>query len=174
MLTKAEAQKLAEQELGIRERSIQSGDAMTLQINEQHIREFEYGWIFPYNSKQFIETGNIMFSLAGNGPLLVDKLTGKVWQTGSSHPIEYFVDLYLLEHYAEDLKWDIDRDVLQSFRKEVLQIIRQTYKCTMLEANTIFNNFPPQLTNTNARILTTLKYELKKAGIESVFAKKAP
>jgi hypothetical protein len=31
------------------------------------------GWLFFYNSKDFIETGNFSSSLAGNGPIFVDR-----------------------------------------------------------------------------------------------------
>ena len=31
------------------------------------------GWLFFYNSKDFIETGNYLSSLAGNGPIFVDR-----------------------------------------------------------------------------------------------------
>jgi len=31
------------------------------------------GWLFFYNSKEFIETGNFLSSLAGNGPIFVDR-----------------------------------------------------------------------------------------------------
>lgn len=31
------------------------------------------GWLFIYNSKEFIETGNWRSSLAGNGPIFVDR-----------------------------------------------------------------------------------------------------
>jgi hypothetical protein len=31
------------------------------------------GWIFFYNCKEFIETGNPLSSLAGNGPIFVDR-----------------------------------------------------------------------------------------------------
>ena len=31
------------------------------------------GWLFFYNSKDFIETGNPISALAGNGPIFVDR-----------------------------------------------------------------------------------------------------
>jgi hypothetical protein len=37
-----------------------------------------YGWILFYNSKRFIETGNILYAFAGNGPLVVLDATGEV------------------------------------------------------------------------------------------------
>lgn len=40
--------------------------------------EKEYGWIFFYNSKIFLETGNMLYSILGNIPLVVDKIDGSI------------------------------------------------------------------------------------------------
>jgi hypothetical protein len=34
-------------------------------------KEVEEGWVFFYDSKEFVETGNPSSTLAGNGPILV-------------------------------------------------------------------------------------------------------
>ena len=36
-------------------------------------KTIDEGWLFFYNSKDFIETGNLSSSLAGNGPIFVDR-----------------------------------------------------------------------------------------------------
>ena len=45
------------------------------------------GWIFFYNSLQFIQTGDSMYMLAGNGPIFVSK-SGKSTILTSSSPWE--------------------------------------------------------------------------------------
>jgi hypothetical protein len=35
--------------------------------------ELEDAWSFGYNSRAFLEAGNISFALAGNGPVIVPK-----------------------------------------------------------------------------------------------------
>jgi len=45
------------------------------------------GWIFFYNSKEFIETGNPSSALAGNGPIFVDR-NGVLEILGSGEPWE--------------------------------------------------------------------------------------
>ncbi len=35
--------------------------------------ETERGWVFFYNSSEFIRTGNVIAMLAGNGPILVTR-----------------------------------------------------------------------------------------------------
>ena len=43
------------------------------------------GWLFYYNSKAFIETGNFRDALAGNGPIFVDR-SGVVQTTPTAIP----------------------------------------------------------------------------------------
>ncbi len=43
-----------------------------------------YGWVFFYNSRTFIETGDIMHSLVGGGPVVVLAATGEVHELGSA------------------------------------------------------------------------------------------
>jgi hypothetical protein len=43
------------------------------------------GWLFYYNSKAFIETGNSRDALAGNGPIFVDR-SGVVKTTPTAIP----------------------------------------------------------------------------------------
>lgn len=45
--------------------------------------EVEQGWIFFYNSKEYVETRDPMAALAGNGPILVTR-TGEVCELSSS------------------------------------------------------------------------------------------
>ncbi len=65
--------------------------------------EFEYGWTFFYNSKEYIETGNIMMALGGNGAIIVNRYDGSLLQTGSAHPTEIYIEDYI-KQYRERLK----------------------------------------------------------------------
>jgi hypothetical protein len=47
-------------------------------------RAEDVGWIFFYNSRRSRETKRISFALAGNGPVVVDKLSGEVSMLGSA------------------------------------------------------------------------------------------
>jgi hypothetical protein len=47
--------------------------------------EISEGWIFFYNSRGFIETGNFRSRLAGNGPIFVDR-TGNLRHLPSAVP----------------------------------------------------------------------------------------
>jgi hypothetical protein len=47
-------------------------------ILDEHVRECVRGWLFPYNTKKFLETGNPLDGMVGNGPVLVDRENGTV------------------------------------------------------------------------------------------------
>ena len=47
-----------------------------LQILAESTEEYDFGWIFYYNSAKFIETGDFREALAGNAPLIINKESG--------------------------------------------------------------------------------------------------
>jgi hypothetical protein len=53
--------------------------------------EYDFGWVFDYNTRVFLETGNISSSLLGNGPLIVDRFNGQIYTTGSAHSTEFYI-----------------------------------------------------------------------------------
>ncbi|KUY80796.1 MULTISPECIES: YrhB domain-containing protein [Burkholderia] len=50
--------------------------------------EKQYGWVFVFNSKKYLETGNIIFSLGGNGPIIVERENGRLHQLGSASSLQ--------------------------------------------------------------------------------------
>ena len=54
----------------------------------EHFIEFDDCWLFYLNSKRYLETKNIFHRLLGNGPLIVDKKGGYVYQGGSGGTVE--------------------------------------------------------------------------------------
>lgn len=53
--------------------------------------EKDYYWVFFYNSKRYIETGNMSYTLAGNGPIIIDKIYGGIYKTGTAHLVDYYL-----------------------------------------------------------------------------------
>lgn len=53
-----------------------------------------YGWIFFYQSKRFLETGEFGDQIAGNGPILVDRINFDLKTFGTAKGI----DEYLIEY----------------------------------------------------------------------------
>lgn len=53
-----------------------------------------YGWVFFYQSKRFIETGERMAQLVGNAPIIVNRFTNEIRLTGTARPIEHYLAEY--------------------------------------------------------------------------------
>lgn len=49
----------------------------------RHI-EKPYGWVFFYAPQEYIETRDIAYAIAGNGPIIVERKTGKMHQLGTA------------------------------------------------------------------------------------------
>ena len=92
MLIKEEAREVAWKE-------IEKLSCFELVILDEFTREEEFGWMFFYQSKQFMETRDIRGMLVGGGGIIVNKYDGSVHQTGSYRPPEYY-----LQKYAEEWK----------------------------------------------------------------------
>ena len=45
-------------------------------ILHDYIKEYSWGWLIPYDSKDFIENGNAINAYMGNVPIFVDKFDG--------------------------------------------------------------------------------------------------
>jgi hypothetical protein len=47
-----------------------------------------YGWVFFYQSREYVETGDARKVLFGNAPLIFNRASGEVRVTGTALPIE--------------------------------------------------------------------------------------
>ncbi len=54
--------------------------------------EKNYGWIFFYNTKKYLDTKEISYALAGNGPVVVEKRNGQVTFLGTGKTIEKVIE----------------------------------------------------------------------------------
>lgn len=50
--------------------------------------ERNFGWLFYWTSKRYLETKQTTDSLAGNGPILVSRESGKLETTRTAPPLE--------------------------------------------------------------------------------------
>lgn len=62
-----------------------------LAIVESGTRAFEGGWVFCYNTRTFLETGEYRSSLAGNAPLIISSRDGAMCETGTALPVEVYI-----------------------------------------------------------------------------------
>ena len=88
MLTKSQARARAKQEILTRCAEVDP------KIVDENTLDYEWGWAFFYNSREYLETGNISSALAGNGALLVNKYTGDIATTGTGRPLAEYVQEY--------------------------------------------------------------------------------
>jgi hypothetical protein len=65
------------------------GDECVL-LQDQTLEE-PFGWVFFYESKAYVETGELSHALAGNAPIVVLRDSGDVRVTGTAHAIDHYL-----------------------------------------------------------------------------------
>ena len=65
-----------------------------LSILKDDIEDFEYGWMFFYQSKEYLDTGNPGKMVGGNAPIIVDKYNALVHITGTSRDENFYIEKY--------------------------------------------------------------------------------
>lgn len=87
MLTEEQAIKLAE--IRINEIAKSCGEDFQL-LHEQTIVRPKVSAFF-YQTKEFVRTGNPTARLVGNGPILVNRISGEVVLAGTAYPPEHYI-----------------------------------------------------------------------------------
>ena len=65
---------------------------LELVILDEYVQEEDFGWVFPYQSKRYVETDEMSYALAGNSSLIVSRQDGSLHFTditGSRHKIDH-------------------------------------------------------------------------------------
>ena len=65
-----------------------------LVICSERIIKTDFGWIFPYDSKKYLETEELIHAPLGNPPIIFDNRDETIHRTGSSHGVDYYIDLH--------------------------------------------------------------------------------
>ena len=81
MLNYADAERLARTWVDIVSRG-------TGEIRPHLTRTKPYGWVFFWNSREFIDTKDRRKALAGNTPIIVDRIDGELRVMGTASPVE--------------------------------------------------------------------------------------
>lgn len=92
MITLETAKSLANQHL----LSLHQEECEQLTISNIQIEPF--GWIFFYQTKEFIETGSISSMLAGNSPFIINNDTGEIYTLGTAYPTDVYIKEYAAQH----------------------------------------------------------------------------
>ncbi len=66
-----------------------------LRIQDQSTLRLAFGWIFLYQSTEYLETGDYSTMISGNAPLLVDRFTGALWITGTEQRPDVYAKNYM-------------------------------------------------------------------------------
>jgi hypothetical protein len=90
MITKEQAINIANGY--ILEKNQRSKSIVQLQL--ENTIEFELGWVFFYQTKDYIETGDSLKRALGNAPIIINKKTGAIHVTGTAHHINRYIIRY--------------------------------------------------------------------------------
>ena len=55
------------------------------------VDEHDIGWVYFYDGATHAETGSASDAVAGNAPLIFARADGKLYITGTAHPVEYYL-----------------------------------------------------------------------------------
>ena len=56
--------------------------------------ERPFSWVFFYNTKRYLETGDYRYQLAGNGPVMVNKHDGSIEFWVAWKPVDTLIEEY--------------------------------------------------------------------------------
>lgn len=90
MINKDLAEEIVKKELS--QKFLKEGLNVEL-LNNETIEE-SFGWVFFYNTIEYIETGNPSYALIGNSPIIVNREDGSVNYTGTANDIEFYINEY--------------------------------------------------------------------------------
>jgi len=89
VLTISEAQAIVENAMS----ALMPDDEEWVIVDDYTI-EKPWGWVFFYNSREYVSTGDPQYQLIGNAPYIVNKATGELADTGTAEDIEVYISRY--------------------------------------------------------------------------------
>jgi hypothetical protein len=106
MLTKEQAMALVSQRIKQKSEQLEKygSDGDSVIIVESSTIERPLIWVFFYQSKKYLETRDYKYALFGNGPIIVNKLTGDLVQCGSSPQFRKTIEEYENKLAAAELR----------------------------------------------------------------------
>jgi hypothetical protein len=89
-VTKAEAQRIALEYV----KSQEAEAGCELELLEGSTWERDFGWVFFYDSKDHIRTGEFRYTILGNAPIVVTRADGLLHETGTAYPVERYLERF--------------------------------------------------------------------------------
>lgn len=71
------------------------GLSIQLTILENETLEYDFGWVFFYTTKEHSISGDFRSGIAGNAPLIIDRNSCELIETGSAKTTDYYVSNYI-------------------------------------------------------------------------------
>ena len=71
-------------------------DKMGIDVDllEEETMHLDFGWVFFYQSREYLQSGNLSYALAGNAPIIIDRQTGQISETGTAYSVDYYIEKY--------------------------------------------------------------------------------
>ncbi|HEY9692856.1 MAG TPA: YrhB domain-containing protein [Oculatellaceae cyanobacterium] len=70
-------------------------------IIDDEITATEFGWVFSYQSKKFLETNELIYAVVGNSPIIFDNRDDSIHITGTSHDITFYIEQHRNNYIPE-------------------------------------------------------------------------
>ena len=89
MVTKEEARAIAQAHLAASSSAHTSEEELL--IRDDLTQTHDFGWVFLYHCRGWIETRDDRFLIAGNAPLIIEASTGRLFTTGTGRELDYYI-----------------------------------------------------------------------------------
>jgi hypothetical protein len=70
-------------------------EQMDIPVDIIRKEEFSNGWVFVYESRRYVETGDFNERLVGNGPIVIDKDSGEMTFLGTHASVSELLAEYV-------------------------------------------------------------------------------
>ena len=99
MITRQQADEVVAQWLDQHEIATIDFESPLPRHDERHVQklvvvrveEHDLGWVYFYDGSMHVATGSVSDAVVGNAPLIVDRADGKLYMTGTAHPVEHYL-----------------------------------------------------------------------------------
>ncbi|RZK29884.1 MAG: hypothetical protein EOO57_18645 [Hymenobacter sp.] len=102
MLTKQEARRVAQTALAVIQEMPGNADLGLVLIGPL-ATESDLAWVFPFNTSEYVQTGNVGAMAVGVGPILVNRATGVPF-VAPPMPLEHLLAQYAASN-GEPYNW---------------------------------------------------------------------
>ena len=165
MLTESEARDRARARMRSQPVPLPLGDELVLV--EDDTLEREWGWVFFFASRLWLETGDPVLEHHGAGPLIVNRYAGTVHATGTDHPSEYYVTRYETEFARDREGWLLVLIDVDPMSTETLQALRQVLQLAPDEVRDLKSRLPAVVMQGPRAEVVRRCQELLTAGVEA-------